>query len=107
MQSGAIEAKLTKINLVELAVGSTFVAYGRSIPTPTNDSTGKSSIVWFQPISILRGKNLVGGKRVPLCNTPNDIKSYDLRTLNEPYVVFSKPAVHFYLPVHHLRSVMQ
>jgi len=107
LQSQVVEAKLTKIKLNELVLGSSLIAYGRSIPTASSAPQGSANTVWLQPISILKGETLVKGKKILLCNTPGDIESYDLRDLKEPYVIFAKQVDDCYLPIHGLRSVIQ
>jgi hypothetical protein len=102
--SGLALAELIPITLAGLANEASVIAYGSSVRQ--SDMSASSSIVWFQPVSVLRGESLVKDKPFKICNDPTDSESYDLRQFDEPYIVFAKKKNDCYMPVHRMSSIV-
>jgi hypothetical protein len=102
--SGLALAELIPITLAGLLKEASVVAYGSSVRR--SDTSASSSIVWFQPVSMLRGESLAKGEAIKICNDPTDSESYDLRQFDEPYIVFAKKGNDCYVPVHRMSSIV-
>jgi hypothetical protein len=103
---GMAVAKLTNITLAELVRSSMLIAYGRTVQSSPHAAKTGAGMVLFEPSSILKGKSLVRGNRLALCNTPDDIESYNLREIGGSYLVFARKSGDCFLPIHGLRSVV-
>lgn len=104
---GAALARVIDITLKELVQRSSYIAYGRSVISVANGFHEDSKKVRFQPISVLKGKRLADDQKVTICNDPHDVESYDLRVIDQPYVVFARTTDECHLPIQRLRSVVK
>lgn len=96
------QARLLDIKLADLVEKSDFIAFGESTST-----TSTPSRVSFRPKQVLKGKAAVNGGEIILCNEPDNIESYDLRTMKGAYVVFAAPKNDCYQPVHGASSIIE
>jgi hypothetical protein len=100
-------AKLIDITLSELVEGSDLIVYGQTAQRGSAESATDTSIVWFEPIAILKGSGLAKTQRLPICNTSNDVEAHDLSKFPGKYIVFAKSGDRCSGPIHGISSVIR
>jgi hypothetical protein len=104
--SGSSLAKLVYITLEELVQTSVLIAYGKSAVDADGSSARGYTVVLFEPSVVLKGVASAKDARIPICNDPDDVETYDLRSVRGPYIVFAMLSESCYAPVRGIRSVV-